>query len=248
MTDKTRSTRGDTCQAHAPVTVAAETAMSTSITAASSIAARASRVARATSDRLPRSARPASVLPLAACPRRRGQVPEDRRRRRRHRRFRRRRRRRRFRRRLRGAQAPDPRPRQRRRHHGVRRRRVPRQPLRRRRHRCGGHRTGHLRRFSRQPRRASHPRALDPISGNVMAEARITKVWEITREYVSQLCQRVGPDQRQGGLPRRRLRRPPQGEVAGLPLSSSPPPTIASCTRRRTRCWCSPRLIPSLRR
>ena len=41
------------------------------------------------------------------------------------------------------------------------------------------------------------PELWDPISGNVMAEAGDQlKVWEITREYVSQLCQRVGPDQR----------------------------------------------------
>ena len=35
----------------------------------------------------------------------------------------------------------------------------------------------------------------DPISGNVMAEAGDQlKVWEITREYAAQLCERMGPD------------------------------------------------------
>ena len=41
------------------------------------------------------------------------------------------------------------------------------------------------------------PELWDPISGNVMAEAGDQlKVWEITREYVTQLVERVGPDER----------------------------------------------------
>jgi hypothetical protein len=41
------------------------------------------------------------------------------------------------------------------------------------------------------------PELWDPISGNVMAEAGDQlKVWEITREYVTQLADRVGPDRR----------------------------------------------------
>ena len=39
------------------------------------------------------------------------------------------------------------------------------------------------------------PELWDPISGNVMAEAGDQlKVWEITREYAAQLCERMGPD------------------------------------------------------
>lgn len=41
------------------------------------------------------------------------------------------------------------------------------------------------------------PELWDPISGNVMAEAGDQlKVWEITREYVEQLCTKMGPDNR----------------------------------------------------
>lgn len=41
------------------------------------------------------------------------------------------------------------------------------------------------------------PELWDPISGNVMAEAGDQlKVWEITREYVAQLCTKLGPDAR----------------------------------------------------
>ena len=49
------------------------------------------------------------------------------------------------------------------------------------------------------------PELWDPISGNVMAEAGDQlKVWEITREYAAQLCERMGPRlQGQGGVPRR---------------------------------------------
>jgi hypothetical protein len=37
------------------------------------------------------------------------------------------------------------------------------------------------------------------VSGNVMAEAGDQlKVWEITREYTAQLCERMGPDARAG--------------------------------------------------
>ena len=41
------------------------------------------------------------------------------------------------------------------------------------------------------------PELWDPISGNVMAEAGDQlKVWELTREYTAQLCERMGPDAR----------------------------------------------------
>ena len=41
------------------------------------------------------------------------------------------------------------------------------------------------------------PELWDPISGNVMAEAGDQlKVWEITREYVTQLAEQLGPDER----------------------------------------------------